>query len=434
MNNKKKYWIPISAWNLNEIFISESISPMSFYSNRYYGNKISRENEVSEGENYLTVFKDKTANDIHLCIYNYDFEVKQNNKQPYFFYDKTIYLTPENFKIHFNNQRDLDNFTNNTLLLLEVKLITKYKEINNVFEVGESIYKNATVQHTISPINKKEIFSDRAYNQIKGLVYGWFAGNLLTFDNEQERLLVMSRNLKNITAGFRTNTILSDEYSQNWMFELMDSTDKLIELFDSLFPKLQFNLFTNLKLRIKEIDRLNKEKFIEIKTQNSTENKSKYNGLLDDCEKVKKEIHEYNLSNNITKYESQLNEIKDQEKQRGQQVGKKRLYFKKDTHEYMNKIDLKEKIYTAKNNYKYKDLKIKERNIEEELKNYTFGFTKYDSAIEDEFSKVTDYIIEINREIRKLLLKKNNGKRINLQNIKADKNILADSFNILHDF
>ena len=38
----KKYYIEISSWNLLESFVTESISPFSFYQERDFGNNLSR--------------------------------------------------------------------------------------------------------------------------------------------------------------------------------------------------------------------------------------------------------------------------------------------------------------------------------------------------------------------------------------------------------
>lgn len=48
------YYISINSWNLLESFISESISPFSFYQVRGYGNNLSRYIDgTNERVNYL---------------------------------------------------------------------------------------------------------------------------------------------------------------------------------------------------------------------------------------------------------------------------------------------------------------------------------------------------------------------------------------------
>ena len=49
------YYISTNSWNLLESFVSESISPFSFYQVRGYGNNLSRYLDgTNERANYLT--------------------------------------------------------------------------------------------------------------------------------------------------------------------------------------------------------------------------------------------------------------------------------------------------------------------------------------------------------------------------------------------
>ena len=49
-----QYYIEISSWNLLESFVTESISPFSFYSERNFGNNLSRYlSGEEEKSNYL---------------------------------------------------------------------------------------------------------------------------------------------------------------------------------------------------------------------------------------------------------------------------------------------------------------------------------------------------------------------------------------------
>lgn len=49
-----KYWLLIDPWNLMESFVTESISPYSFYQERGFGNNLSRFFKVgSEKINHL---------------------------------------------------------------------------------------------------------------------------------------------------------------------------------------------------------------------------------------------------------------------------------------------------------------------------------------------------------------------------------------------
>jgi hypothetical protein len=64
---KRSYWIPISIWNLNELFTTESISPFSFYKTRNFGNPLNR-NLTIEDEDNLVLFDNPVKSDILLKL------------------------------------------------------------------------------------------------------------------------------------------------------------------------------------------------------------------------------------------------------------------------------------------------------------------------------------------------------------------------------
>ena len=113
-NIKDSFWLPVSIWNLNEISITESISPISFYSVRDFGNPVNRNQEKIEGTNNLVLFGNIVKSDILLNISaelldkNYLTEILQNKKSKpkikSFEYYKTIYLRKGLFKVYFASQ------------------------------------------------------------------------------------------------------------------------------------------------------------------------------------------------------------------------------------------------------------------------------------------------------------------------------------------
>ena len=50
-------WLPIELWNLNELFTTESISPISFYRERNFGNPVNRNQGIIEDTNNLILFR-----------------------------------------------------------------------------------------------------------------------------------------------------------------------------------------------------------------------------------------------------------------------------------------------------------------------------------------------------------------------------------------
>lgn len=63
------YYIKTTSWNLLESFVSESLSPFSFYGQRDFGNNLSRHSDgISERPNYLILSTKKMKGDYVLKI------------------------------------------------------------------------------------------------------------------------------------------------------------------------------------------------------------------------------------------------------------------------------------------------------------------------------------------------------------------------------
>ena len=64
-----QYYIEISPWNLLESFVTESISPFSFYAERNFGNNLSRYlSGAKEKSNYLILSSEDLGGDISLVV------------------------------------------------------------------------------------------------------------------------------------------------------------------------------------------------------------------------------------------------------------------------------------------------------------------------------------------------------------------------------
>ena len=111
-SEEKRLWMPIHLWNLNELFTTESISPLSFYEERNFGNPVNRNQETIEDINNLILFDNIVKSSILLSISttlldtNCLKEIKSKKKSNFksFEYSKTIYLKKEHFKVYFNSE------------------------------------------------------------------------------------------------------------------------------------------------------------------------------------------------------------------------------------------------------------------------------------------------------------------------------------------
>ncbi|MDR0832822.1 MAG: hypothetical protein LBN93_01320 [Candidatus Symbiothrix sp.] len=355
---KDSFWLPINLWNLNEVFTTESISPISFYGVRDFGNPVNRNQEKIEDTNNLILFDDAVRSDILLnvsadlleknCLAEIPQDKKAKMKIKSFEYSKTIYLRREMFKVYFASQDTLKDFLNNTFLLLEVKTINKYynleNQIESAFVVDAKINtKKQTAFYQPKLLSEEQAlqpFFDKAFNQIKGLIYGYLIGSIGTLGDKEQGLVTDLSNLKNTIGGIHTDIVLSEQYSSLWLInirkQIKDCTKRYFEVFNQ-----NTTVFDTLILRLEEVDNLNKMRCDDLSKQKSPNYKREHDQLQNDLEKERRKLYKFESEHNITACREELQSIKNQEKQMGESEGKQRKYFKKDTYEYTRKQELK---------------------------------------------------------------------------------------------
>lgn len=126
------YYISTNSWNLLESFVSESISPFSFYQVRGYGNNLSRYLDgTNERANYL-ILSTKEINGDYVLKVNDEILDKSNiapvkNSKTLFTYNKTIYYKKGAIAFLFSSRDLLESLVAESQILFEVKCIEKYK-------------------------------------------------------------------------------------------------------------------------------------------------------------------------------------------------------------------------------------------------------------------------------------------------------------------
>lgn len=418
MTKKKsttRFWLPINLWNLNEIFTSESISPISFYSVRGFGNPVNRNEGMFEDTNFLVLFEAPVASEIIIEIYPelLDRTAMLETKYGYSEYYKTIYLRNELFKVHFKNEEKLQEFINQQLMLLEVKTVNKYKLEH--FVVSETkLYQSheGTYQPSIlSEQREKEPFFDKAFNQIRGLIYGYVIGALGTLGENEQGLVSDLNKLKNSIGGVHTDIALSDHYSNFWLINIKKQIRDCEERFKKQFNNKTSDVFSTLTLRLQEVDNLNKMRCEELLKQKSHSYKLDYLKEQENLEQARREVYLYECDHNITPLKKEFENIKQEEKNRGEANGKKRDYYKKDDNaeKYYRKQELKFIIEQfEQNDYEYKELKNKVYTIEKRIKNFQQGGTPFDTSINEQFNRIIEHLNDLVKRANNYFLSKNN--------------------------
>lgn len=430
-----RLWLPINLWNLNELFTTESISPISFYEERNFGNPVNRNEEAIEDTNKLILFDDAVQSPILLKISislldtNYLTEIKSSKKNSLkcFEYSKTVYLKKGDFSVCFSSEEKLNEFLNNTFMLLEVKTTNKYK--SDFIVTDKMPEKTAYYQaQLISDKTAFQPFFDRAFNQIKGLIYGYVIGSIGTLEEKEQNLITELSKLKNTIGSIHTDIVLSNEYSGFWLINIRKQIKDCQKTYIENFGK-QSDVLDTLLLRLEEIDNLNKMRCDELSKQNNSTYKRDYEKEQEVLEKIKRELFKYEYENGITSLKEEFEFIKQEEKRKGELKGKTREYFKIGTEEYDRKQELKQLITKFEENEKYQILKREVNLQEERLRNYQFGFTQFDTSITEQFSRISEYLHEITKKATNYFLNKNN-KSNNFPDISFEINIskLADYY------
>lgn len=413
-SEKNSLWLPIELWNLNELFTTESVSPISFYRERNFGNPVNRNQGMIEDTNNLILFDEAVQNSILLEVSNtlldsnFLTEIKSSKKGKLksFEYSKTIYLKNGHFNIHFSLGEKLNEFLNNTFMLLEVKATNKYKNELRVIDVMPE--KKAFYQSKlISDKSRLEPFFDRAFNQIKGLIYGYIIGSLGTLGEKEQSLVSDLSKLKNSIGSIHTDIALSEEYNGFWLINIRKQLKDCQKSYFDNFSK-QSDVLDTLQLRLEEIDNLNKMRCDELSKQKSPFYKKDFEKEQNSLEKIKQKLFRYEDENEITSIKEELEKIKQEEKRKGELKGKTRQYYKIGTEEYDRKQELKTLISRLEENDEYQNLKREVNLYIERLRNFQFGMTQFDTSITEQFSRISEYLHEITKNTTNYFLSVNN--------------------------
>jgi len=152
------------------------------------------------------------------------------------YYRKTIYFKRGNFQVRFLNEEDKNIFLATLSINLETKTLNKYNvEFNfpankqnilhihsptDIFDLKPNIQLNETA-------NEDQLYFDKAFNQIKGLIYGLVCSTIGKKTSVQIKLEKSLQNLKSKISGFRTRLEMSDEFSSEMITPLVEKVDEV---------------------------------------------------------------------------------------------------------------------------------------------------------------------------------------------------------------
>lgn len=396
----QRFWIPLSDWMISDIISNEVLSPPGYYPKRDFG--------VSE-----LAFPDQRGVPIHpengIAMFTTPYKFHPSNSKPVylllksdalkerlisqvdkdiFLYLGSIYLNRGNFQIRFYEEGDYKLFKVRSKMSLEAKTLSKYLVSDFFSSKDASIIrfddalKGKKPLTLSSPINAPEgideYYFDKAFNHIKGFIYGFLVGVSKNKGNSDEPQV--SR-LKSMINGFKTRLIMAESFSEE------PFTAINIKIQEFLNEETE-DLLHSIRKKLEEVKDLQKLHFEMLADQN---------------EKIQniEEEHLNRLKNRLEALKSEKAEIKNSinelmVKKSGIEDAYKAIYRpKKGTEEYYRKQDFKEKIEEIKNVLKalreeHKEIREAMASIENELSPYmNYGHPAYQSTIDDLFYRIS---------------------------------------------
>ena len=240
----KTLYIPTTTLNFNNILSSESISPKAFYEQRGFG--YNRWSSIPENDmpNAILLYDkpfalsrpDNGLEDHPLFI-----EIKADEDFPcvgdgVYYCDHTLYLSPWRARFIFLSDKDMISTESMSESSIETKMVPLYK-------------KRLVVNHSISgqapsftmpdvPLNEKAIDDDRWVNKMKGLLYGYYIGALLSATPESVDRMNTLQEIRNIFSSIlaserRQPTPIQDERLGE-LFNKMNCTSPVFKILKPL--------------------------------------------------------------------------------------------------------------------------------------------------------------------------------------------------------
>lgn len=413
---KKRYFIPLSSLNLNGVFASESVSPHSFYEKRMFGmpyNTMTDDNgTLLQTENSLVLFSDyfefvpSSGSPIFLGIYEDDLDpnvLVKDNETNITYYFKSIYLRKGNFFILFPNDDEKYLFLAMATPSTEVKTLNKYnqkyafgsnKETDILYSLPQ---KTALKKRTYFPIlnlkiDNQAVFFDKAFNHVKGFVYGFLCGSLGQKTDNEIELEKTFQELHNLITGIKGKIEIMQSFSLDNYDEFAKELHKSSSFFNLVFPNQQNFSYDNISVRLVELIKLQEKRFGELLRQ-----KRQIESLdKEEVKTVQSQIEE--LERQFYSIRGKEEEFRDRKKMLEENRPKRP---KANSPEKTERERLDNEIEKIKS--KIADLKPDKYHLEQQIsylkKNLqqfsTLGRTEFDNSVEEQYYKIGGYITEL---------------------------------------
>lgn len=262
----KDLYIPTSTLNFNNILSSESISPESFYKERNFGYHHWYSIPENENTNVILLYDSKCffkrpTSDLedHPLLIQVRIDEKSLSKYAdgIYYSDHTIYLDPWNTKFIFFSSEEKKITLCMSDSSLETKVIQLHRKNNMPVEEKKPQQEYPIVEFKHIDLNTIEIENDFRINRMKGFLYGYYIGALLSLDKETVKKLSKSKESLNILSAIESSI---EKRATNHQSERLNFLLKDILTTGDLYKNLsEINDSKNDSINLKLIDWINKK-------------------------------------------------------------------------------------------------------------------------------------------------------------------------------
>jgi len=238
----KRYYIPTSSLNFNNVLSSESISPYAFYARRTFGYHRWIKTEENPNDNVTVLYPSlkyfsRPASDLEdhpMIIEVWLHKEEADTMLAYddlLLCDHTIYLTPFSSKFIFFNETDKKI----ALSLSASSVETKYSDLysrSRIAVVQLSEQKDEGIENNFPDVtfNESALTFDTAINKMKGLLFGYYIGHLLSTDETNIKQINTYRRVRDIFAAILSSIDREPTLTQ------MDNLLGIFFTMSSLYP------------------------------------------------------------------------------------------------------------------------------------------------------------------------------------------------------
>ena len=280
----KKYYIPLSSLNYNNIILSESISPASYYKVRDFGIKkffpiidSTYNNVIILSDKLLSFSRPKSDVEDHPMVI--EVSIDENKLQPicdgFYTARETIYITPYTSRFLFFTEQDrlvTESLSDHSL---QVKLSDLYiPRMHVVHPTGE--YDFSKIRFSESNASTDSVAEDERINRLKGMLYGYYVGAMLSTNKvEVDRLSILQEVQNEFSATLSCGEKYLSSAKENVLRELSIRWSHLnplyIELSNAKYDVQQLNsILTKYGIRL-PINNLGVRSYLPYLTNPSSE-------------------------------------------------------------------------------------------------------------------------------------------------------------------